>query len=187
MRYLLLITLAGLLSCDFSPEGKDGNETYFDLDSLIEAQQKLLFQENDSIQVIKSGKLDDNLDSAMIFLDTTAFQRELKLISAANINKPRLLGQYDVRDSVSQNGLSCKVYHARKRDEEVRRLALCYQDSSLLEVFIVYHDKSRLYYSERSIRLVLDDSGRMKSLSFGGDQKMIGVQPTSYTYKLKIL
>ncbi|MEM9833302.1 MAG: hypothetical protein AAF944_21905 [Bacteroidota bacterium] len=189
MRHLLIIfLLLPLISCDYTAKVSSDldQEPYFDLPSLVKQQLAHLDSLQPSVEV--TAIIDGQQEVETVQKNSTDWAETLKLFSDANINRPVLQDQYQVKDSTDQaTGWQVRIYHARQPDDvEIPYMAVYYQKSlnDVRKIETVFHEKNILYRTERRMEMLLENT-RVGSLlteyQSSGSQKMLFRDSVNYS------
>ena len=177
--FILIVVLS---SCKNNDARKE--KVFFDLDSLITAQEKFLAESRPTL--FKIADLDGQLDSTSVSdLDTTGWSAELDIFRQLDLNKKSVNRmnyaiQKDIRDPYS-NLLICN-YVAQKENtsDEMRRkhVNIYYQDklTNPRKIEGEFLEQNALYTSSRSLVLELNNIHNKTLVTryiVKGTQKMI--------------
>lgn len=175
--------------CDVKPDKKVSY--YYDTDSLLLAQKKVLLQRGAAIQ--KKAKVGAKNEKATIEPDSvTAWEREFQIFEKININKPGLKDVYQVKeyDDIKSN-LKIRAYTSSEEDVEVPYLKIYYlnEPTNLRKIEAKYVEANPIYRSQRYLEFTFDDhtgSPLLHKYRVRGSQKMIFKDSVSFEVNGKV-
>ncbi len=169
-----------LLGCNRSNLAYD--KPYFDFDSLVAAQIKLIGLSKDSIR--KVSNVDGNTDVSYFLADTAAMQHELEVFRQLDvINKPLFKSSYpldgDKKDTKSN--LLVRTYRFRNTADILSpvpyvRIFFLNDVQRLRRIESTFAQTNLLYGTHRNLVMEFDDTGesvRLRRYTVTGFQKMI--------------
>lgn len=177
-----LILIVVLSSCKNDDDRRE--KVFFDLDSLITAQEKYLAERRPTL--FKVADLDGQLDSTSVRgLDTTGWSAELDIFRQLDLNKKSVNRasyaiQKDIKDPYS-NLLICKYIAQNKntRDEmRIKNVKIYYQDrlTNPRKIEGEFFEQNALYSSTRRLVMELNNIHNKTLVTrymVKGTQKMI--------------
>ncbi len=180
----LFATIILLAACNKQNEKYD--KAYFDFDSLVSAQVKVLAKAHSTLT--KSVSLDGKVDQSTPATDSTLLAQELDVFRQLDlINKPLYRNTYEVTDQEkdTQSNLSIRKYKA-KTPVPVAFVTFYYHNdfTQIKKIESVYQETNSLYATKRLLQLEFDDStGTMmlSKFSMTGSQKMILSDSVQFT------
>lgn len=177
---LLMVIL--LLGCRPS-HLKEYDKPYFDFDSLVAAQIKIVSSQKDSIY--KISELDTKKDSSRFALDSTRLAHEWDVFLQLDaMNKPMYKGHYEITESTdTKSNLRVRSYVAKPQSYNKIKFSIPFvrfyfhEDfKKLKRIESQYVEQNALYFTTRNLLLTFDDqSGELyiKNYLIKGSQKMI--------------
>ena len=176
--YLIALILLGLASCDQLKVPDQNVSYYYNIDSLVNYQKKVLSDKKASLE--KWAYVDNDTSSSTYTPDTTQWRDELSFFNKMNINKPVLQGVYQKKVSKDENSnLTVTSYIPdQPQDVEIKYLKLYYYKSlnDLKKVEAEFEEKNPIYSSIRQFTLNFDknsDELLLTKFEVKGGQKMI--------------
>lgn len=177
MRYFLIPLIALLaFSCDMK---KDKTASYYyDTDSLMKQQKKLLWERGAYIE--KKARINGDVETANVSPDSLqAWNNEFQIFDKMNINKPVLNGVYEITEYDDKtSNLTVREYTTEKDKVEVTRLKIYYlKDINNLRFLEArYSEDNPIYKSQRDLKITFDDFTGVPLLhkyEVTGTQKML--------------
>ena len=175
MLYLALIS-GVMASCNTNPDQKV--TYYFDTDSLMHIQRKMLYEQQASIK--KRAVIKGEVEEAQVHPDSLkAWEHEFQILEMININKPVLKEAYSISEYAdSQSNLTVREYKAVEDDLEVPYLKIYYlrQPEALRKLEAAYVERNPIYKSERKLSFTFEDftgASLLHRYSIDGTQKML--------------
>lgn len=158
------------------------DKPYFDFDSLVTAQIKLVGLSNDSIN--KIAIIDGKTDVSQFMTDTAALKNELEIFRQLDvINKPLFKDAYSFEGDEKDAKSNLQVRTYRLKNSAKVKSAVPYvrffflQDfQHLKKIESLFTESNSLYSSHRNLSMEFDDIGKtnkLKRFSISGFQKMI--------------
>lgn len=167
MRGLIFIAMAALLiSCGERQNPMKKLRLYFDLDSLLDQQVKLLSREGYSVR--KKVAMGDKEEIQIQSADSAAWNEAFIIIRDFNINKAHNAGAY----SVTQKGTHVIYEPSGDAKVAVRRFELQKQGNQLIAIEGTYFEDKSIYQHLRTLRLEFNE-GILTRYEVSGFQKMI--------------
>jgi len=103
------IILCSLLTIQCTRDQQVTIDKYFDLQGLISQQVSSL--QTHQAQLVKTLKVDESTENqSLTGLDSSQWERELKVFREHDINKPVLIDAYSIKETVSDEGYKLKAY-----------------------------------------------------------------------------
>lgn len=169
---LLTITL---ISCNTENNSSLNTNPYYNIDSLIENQVKILAENKAELTKVNGHSGDTTLS---IVLDTTGWEQELQLFATMDINKPALVDVYEtttLKDSVSN--LLIRQYKSTAQKAEVQELNIYYFENidNLKKISAKLHKENKLFNASRQLQMTFTDINSrsvLKSYQLNGYQKL---------------
>lgn len=158
--------------------------TFFDIAGLIDNQVQLL----DSIgpSLLKKAIIDGVEENTQFTpSDDTIWAKELMIFKSADINKPKLVDNYDIMET-QISGAKIIIYKSKYPDTtQVDSLAISFSDSENkpLTIHALLVSNNTLFESEKTLELSFKDVSGQTILSkykIEGWQKMISKDSTIY-------
>jgi len=179
MRLVLIFTAClGMLSCSQMKGSGEKAIYYFNIDSLVNHQKRILFEQKATIA--KSAYVDGDTAQNTYIPDSAGWNNELSFFNKMDINKPVLQGVYKKKITNDQNSnLTITAFTPERENEvEVKYLKLYYYNNlkNLKKVESLFQEKNPIYTSTRNFIMHFDDiEGKLKLTQFEveGGQKMI--------------
>ncbi len=175
MRIVFLIVFPLLLGC--SGQQRDRVVMYYDVDSLISAQQNLLTIRG--ARLIKQARIDSDSSEKDFVPDSLQWVNELSIFKKTDINKAMLRGLYtsSVADDTNSN-LTIRTLATDSREAEVKYLKLYYLNEikNLRKMEALWVEQNPIYISSRKLSLTFEDISEkllLKGYKIDGTQKMI--------------
>ncbi len=175
---IILLFIWGCQTQETNMENMLQATPFFDLKGVINEQITMLDQLKPSVKV--TAHVREDKETQTLQKDSSEWAEALKLYADADLNKPVLRDQYNVRDSVLEGqNLRAKIYEAKNKNEvEVPYMKVIYEDTitNLREVESRFHEKNPLYSTSRSMSLYFDEiegSPRLIRYVTRGKQKML--------------
>ena len=177
MQKILFIVLAGisLLGCENTEIKTRRFSAYYDVDSLIDSQLRLLA--GTAVEMNKFAVLNGDEDSARYEADSLVLAQELNAFRKANINKPTNEGLYNATVT-TKNSLRQVEYLPVEEDSdlEVQYLQLSFKDNQLIRMEAQVVEAHWLFKSDRILTLMLNEEPSFSHINYykiKGSQKMI--------------
>ena len=163
-------------------------DAYFDLAGLIQQQVQSLSVITP--RVYKQAVIDSQQEEQE--LDTVNWEKELNIFSKADINKPRLLSQYQT--TTYTNDAGNKVTKHQNVEENVSgviKMEIVENPASqkLLSIYIETREYNTLFTSEVEMEMNFEEKEnepRLTSYSINGFEKVILKDTMHYSIKVKI-
>lgn len=190
---ILLGFLFLLSACNSSNTELGKVPDYFNMDSLIDSQVEKLKSINPELE--KNAYLDGKKESVSIHLDSTGWEKELKVFRDANIDKPAYYGYYE-RSSSQKDTFSNLLFdeYSIEDDENVpvKSLKIFYLDTreAIKKIEIIMKDENELFESERHLLMNFEsreDEPILNSYQVKGIQKLKLNDSVKYEMKGRLI
>ena len=172
--YFFFLSIITLSCGDIKPQKTDA---YFSMDSLLDAQIEYLLANNLSLQKIAIANADTA--EALISPDSLQWANEFEVLRALDINKPALIGRYElVKKPDPNSNLQLISYQAKSDELEVQQFDIYYLNNPQNIKWIKANSKEHnsIFTASKEAELEFDKSNGqwlLKSVSIRGFQKMI--------------
>jgi hypothetical protein len=177
---LTAASAAFLVSCN--PVKLVYDKPYFDFDSLVEVQTKLIGTQNDSIK--KIAAIDGKTDVSTFMVDTTGMKRELEVFKQLDvINKPLFKNAYalsnaikDAKSNLLVKNYTIKKTHKSKSPVPYVRIYYLNEFRHIKKIEALYKENNLLYSTHRYLVMEFDEAGNKLKLNnylIKGFEKMI--------------
>lgn len=90
------------------------------------------------------------------------WQKEFSVFKSADINKPALLGQYDI-ETIEENGVVTEIYSARSQKARTRKLTVEMSDGIVTQLEMTIKDENFIYKSDQLLMYFPDSLYIIKS------------------------
>ncbi|GAB3328185.1 hypothetical protein GCM10027429_02810 [Marivirga atlantica] len=185
-RFFLIILAAFMVyGCSNNLKEQPIN-TYYSVDSLLNAQLKLLTKSD--INVEKKIAIDGEHELDTVSFDSLGWSNELAVFRIADINKPNLKGRYEATE---ESGEDQRIWHyvAKKESLGIEYLHVYFNANNQLEKLEAkYNEDNALYTSERNLTLAFNtDKQLIQSYVIEGSQKMIMKDPVNFSISSKLI
>lgn len=177
MRLFFTLLIGSLLftGCDKASQKYD--KAYFDIDSLLQAQSKMLLAQK--VMLRKTATLDGKKEDSSFQPDSALLAHELDVFQQIDvINKPLYRSGYKITDGEkdTRSNLLIRTYKATGTSP-VPFLKIYYHETlpHLKKIESIYRVQNTLYTAERVLTLEFDDAdgtALLSSYSLHGTQKM---------------
>lgn len=158
------------------------DKPYFDFDSLVSKQIKLIGLSNDSIK--KIAVMDGKTDVSVFAVDTTVIKNELEVFRQLDvINKPLFKNAYQLAIDEKDNKSNLRVRTYRLKNSARVKSAVPYvrffflnDFQQLKKIESLFEESNSLYTTHRKLMMEFEGAGkeaRLKNYSVSGFQKMI--------------
>jgi len=178
MKYIKILILSVLVIGCSSDGKKKSVSYYYNLDSLLKSQKKLIIAKKAKLE--KSAFVDQDSASNTYEPDTEEWSDELTFFNKMDINKPVLQGAYESSIvSDTKSNLTIRQYIPSKpKSVEVQYFKLYYLHdiSNLKKIEALYKEDNPIYKSTRHFTLLFDEIGNelmLRSFKVSGGQKML--------------
>lgn len=175
MRILFFLLVSTLIfSC--GRENLQYKKDYFDFDSLINQQIKVLAASNISIH--KNASITDSATTGMTVADSAALARELDIFRQIDlINRPLFKGKYEVTERPdTQSNLIVRTY-SPTIPSPIKEVRFYFLENfkKLKRIEVRYEENNTLYYTRRDYVLEFVDTNPvlLQKTTVKGIQKMI--------------
>lgn len=172
----VVIILLVMVSCQMKPD--KNVSLYFDTDSLMQEQKKLLYERK--AQISKKASVKGQTSKGLVKPDSIqAWDQEFQFLEKININKPALRGAYEVKEyNDPSSNLKVREYSGTKEGLEVPFLKLYYLNTpdNLRVIEAEYVEDNPIYHSRRKLKFFFDDftgTSLIHKYAITGSQKMI--------------
>lgn len=187
-RVLFLFILGALSSCENVQTQKMSENSYFDLNGLLQKQIILL----DSLrpEVHKITVIDGVEEAQETKFDSTDWLREMEIFFEVDINEPILRDAYTLEEKNIGDSIRLLSYQALDKENlEIEFLNVYYTKEGELpsQISAVFTEKNALYDSKRSLQLDFDNIGGLHLLrgyNIQGIQKMLLKDTIFYEVKV---
>ncbi|MFT4833632.1 MAG: hypothetical protein ACJAVY_000104 [Marinoscillum sp.] len=171
---ILLVFGMSMLSCASDDQNERKLQAYFDLDSLIQAQSKLLASNNAKLvkQVSDNEKHTEMVD---LTPDSASWAKEFAMMRYFNINKPHNVGAYSSEST--KTGLSLKAKDNEK--QSIKEFILTYQGEELKGI-TAYSSESKYIYSNTHSLTMSFENGYLENYSLEKTLNMIFIAPSAF-------
>jgi len=181
IRFALVLCVAlTFVGCNRSNLVYD--KPYFDFDSLVSKQIKLIGLSNDSIK--KIAVMDGKTDVSEFAVDTTVIKNELEVFRQLDvINKPLFKNAYQLATDEKDNKSNLRVRTYRLKNSARVKSAVPYvrffflnDFQQLKKIESLFEESNSLYTTHRKLMMEFEGAGkeaRLKNYSVSGFQKMI--------------
>lgn len=186
MKYTFgILALLFLFSCGENIKEKPIN-SYYNVDSLLNQQQKLADLEELSIK--KRIGIDGEEELDTVRFDSLGWKNELEAFRIADINKPNLKGMYEAVEQKSDEQIVWK-YTTEKNSLGIEFLHIYFDKANNLQKLIArYNENNALYTSERNLLMEFNPQSHMlTAYSVEGSQKMVMNEPVQFFIKSEVL
>lgn len=139
----LLLSILGVLSACSEQAVESSNDPYFSVKEYL--YQDSVRLDSTYSQLIKRATINDKTE-----LDTfqvKSWREELSALVETDIDKPALVGKYEVKDSTAPDGKNITIYRARSSDEETQRLEVHRTEGEVVLLTINARSKNFIYRS----------------------------------------
>ena len=171
--------LVALFGCNRSNLVYD--KPYFDFDSLVSVQIKLLGQEKDSIK--KTAVMDGKTDVSQFVVDTASMSNEMEVFRQLDImNKPLFKDAYQLHadEKDDKSNLRVRTYRLKTNADiksAVPFVRFFYLDDfqQVKKIQSVFEESNSLYSTHRDLIMEFDGAGesaRLRRYLISGFQKM---------------
>lgn len=178
MKYLKILILSALVVGCSSDGKKKSVSYYYNLDSLLKSQKKLLFASKARLE--KTAFVDNDSANNSYEPDTAQWNDELTFFDKMDINKPVLQGAYQssITNDTKSNLTIRQFIPSKPKSVEVQYLKLYYLNdiSNLKKIEALYTEDNPIYKSTRHFTLSFDEVGNelmLRSFKVSGGQKML--------------
>lgn len=150
-------------------------QSYYDVDSLMNAQYELLSTSGAKIR--KYSSVNHTIDTTVITPDSAQWMSELNVFKKANINKPLLRGAYEVTRKSEDKG-EVLIYTARKPENVYVKSLKIFKNSQhkLRKIEALIAEENPVYGSQRKLNVWFsfhNDQEVISKYEITGKQKMI--------------
>lgn len=176
MRHLSLILFSILIvSCgDIKPQKASA---YFSMDSLLDAQIEHLLANDFKLQ--KRAVANADTAKALISPDSLQWANEFEVLRGFDINKPALIGRYNLEEKPDPNSnLRLITYQAKSDELEVQQFDIYYlnQRDNIKWIKAKSREQNSIFSASKEVELEFDKSDGqwlLKHVLIKGYQKMI--------------
>lgn len=173
-------------SCNGTVE-RDKQE-YFDMEGLVSQQIRLLNSLDPYL--IKKASINGVEEEKNRKLDSAEWVSELSIFMETDINKPKLMGNYN-KEELEKDNQKVILYTAKDPAEvQVEFLKIIYQNERLNSIESFFTEKNILYVTRRKLEMTFSQNQGEPILSdyrITGQQKMILKDTINYKIDSKIL
>ncbi|MDQ3393465.1 MAG: hypothetical protein M3512_05055 [Bacteroidota bacterium] len=158
------------------------------MENLVSQQVQALNRTNPQIEKIASM---NGVDEKIIKkLDSAGWASEIKIFLEADINKPRLIGNYDKEETIEGNARTVWYHAINPKEVQIEYLKLLYEKEKLASIESVFKEKNLLYKTRRSIQMNFKEDNQggpiLSDYLIIGQQKMILKDTINYKIVAKI-
>ncbi|MFQ3213788.1 MAG: hypothetical protein ACJAT1_001111 [Marivirga sp.] len=185
MRLLSLLLLVFCFSCSSELREKPIS-TYYNVDSLLNNQLRLLVQEQVAIK--KQISIDGQHELDTVSFDSLGWNNELAVFRIADINKPNLKGLYKATEERLDDQIIWR-YITEKPSLGIEYLYVYFLEGNKIDkIEARYNEDNALYTSERNLTLNFDpDTKLLNAYKVEGSQKMILKDPVVFKIASQVL
>ncbi len=153
MRLIIAsLILGGLIGCSVTSEKSLQVNEYYDLDSLLDVQVKLISAAN--LELYKRVTLDGQIEEESFASDTSRLIDEFKILREFDLNKTNYVGAYQI----TQKGSSIRYELKSDQNSPVKYLEINKDQSQLKSIKGYFFEDKEIYQHQREIEIVfLDD------------------------------
>lgn len=169
----------GLLGCQENRESVRELKVYFDLDSLLDAQVRLLAMTNATLT--KKVVMDSREEVREEHPDTTGWQEEFVILRDFDLNKSHYVGSYHREEAENV----VKYVLNEDMDAPVKSLDLRLRNGRLQQIRSNYFEDKSIYQHRRNLELNFKGD-YLESYSISGFQKMILKDTVKYSISGKV-
>ncbi len=174
IRLLILLGLGvSMLSCASDANTKVKLQAYFDLDSLIQTQSKLLSDQKSKL--VKQVSEREKTEQIEFIPDSTGWSQELAMMRRFNINKPHNVGAYSSEST--EAGLSLRAKDSEK--QAIKEFILTYEGEELKRI-TAYSAESKYIYSNTQSLTMTFENGFLENYSLEKTLNMIFISPSEF-------
>jgi len=187
---LLLLFCWLMTACSEGTNPAQQRQTpYFDLATLVERQIARLDSLNPEVAV--TARIGEQTQTQTFLKDSAGWAETLELFAEADLNKPVLIDQYLVQDSVlNDSATKMRVYRAKRPQKvDIQYLKVTYQDSlaEVRSVEALFREENPLYTTQRQMTLEFDEAELLQTYRTLGKQKMIFRDSVLYQTEGKLI
>lgn len=181
---ILFFLLASTLLFSCGRENLQYKKDYFDFDSLINQQIKVLAASNISIH--KNASITDSTTTGMAVADSAALARDLDIFRQIDlINRPLFKGKYAMSEGPdTQSNLIVRTY-SPTIPSPIKEVRFYFLENfkKLKRIEVRYEEDNTLYYTRRDyvLEFVDTDPVLLQKTTVKGIQKMILNDSVSFT------
>lgn len=187
--FLISIVLLGCRPSNLNEYDK----LYFDFDSLVRTQIKVVSSNKDSIY--KISRLDNKQDTSRFALDSTRLAHEWDVFQQLDvINKPMYRDHYEItEDQDTKSNLRVRSYVAKVNSFNTLKFSIPFvrfyfhEDfKKLIRIESQYNEQNALYFTSRNLVLEFDELPGIPTIQkylISGSQKMILSDSVKFSIK----
>lgn len=189
-RYLnkyFIIIIFTFFSCNEAPEKVEIE--YFDLENLVSQQIQILNKYNPVL--FKKATINGVDEEENKRLDSATWASELNIFLEADINKPRLSGNY-IKEVINEEDKTIITYKAKDTEKvQVSFLKIIYHIDNLIRIESLFSEKNLLYNTHRNLLMNFKEDNQGETLlidyQISGQQKMILKDTIHYKIESRLI
>lgn len=180
MKKLLIcgLILVGM-GCAENKQSVRALDTYFPLDSLLDAEVAYLTAQRAALQ--KQVVMDDQQEHQSLRPDSSQWNDEFVIIRDFSLNKPHYVGAY--KQTAQDNTVLLELKD--DIDAPVKSFLLAYEDKNLKQIKATYFEDKTIYQHKRLLTLDFVNN-RLKAYTIKGFQKMVLKDTITYSISGKV-
>lgn len=175
----LLVAILLLSGCQENRQSAIKPDLFFDLDSLLDAQVRMLSEQQYTLT--KSVRMDGKEEKRQTTPDSAGWATELIIIKDFDLNKPTNVGAY----KVSEEGDAIRYELTADIDAPVKNFEVISTAGHVSRISSNYFEDKSIYQHRRNLTLEFEE-GRLKAYEVKGFQKMILKDTISYIISGKV-
>jgi hypothetical protein len=171
---LALFLVLGCILFRCADKDEDAIKKYFDLNYFIDQQITTLQDRN--VQLTKTLKFGQSIETrTMSNLDSSQWEKELKIFREHDINKPVLIDAYVSEEGETLKGQSTKSYKLTKESQMgVLDMAIIYGDEGkVIDLSSSFQEQNLLYRNFRNVAITVGPEGGLTGYEIAGYHKLL--------------
>ncbi|GJM29442.1 MAG: hypothetical protein DHS20C17_20770 [Cyclobacteriaceae bacterium] len=172
-KSIICIIIIGLLaSC--SGEKPPAVEKYFNLPGFLDQQLAILYQEQP--EIVKNIIFGDQVENTVISgLDSSQWQKELKIFTEHDINKPVLIDAYSTEEVITDQGGKQLIYRlSDSGNSGILNMEVNFDSlDRVASLSSTFREENLLYGNFREVSLTTGPGGKLGQYSVKGYHKLL--------------
>lgn len=174
--YLSFLSLFLMNACTKPIPKKDWEKVYFSVEDLIKKQEEIL--KEDSSLIVKK-EIEFGTTKEIVFDSLINWEQELSVYASSDINKPILIGLYDVTEEKISSTESKTTYRTTSSDLVVQKLTVTSNNGNPTKVVVNQTTENFLYKTQRTLTLKLKEN-QLITYQVQEAQKLLFRDPVEY-------
>lgn len=159
--YLLVLAIVMLISCNIknSNQVQQKVKPYFDVESFVKKQIDLLSKKNAVIskEVVLNGQTETKT------IENINWEKELQLFLEVDINKPVLVGSYEIIKEQDKT-----IYKAKEETLKIQQIIIQKSGENIKNLEIFVKEENALFHFSKKLTMVMNASNTIEQIHIEG-------------------